>query len=162
MIKYPELIELIDGEETGIAKGYSMCHLQAEVRSVEYFESLIKRDLKMFEEIQVGLLNISEPREGEWVEYEDGEFARISNIRDQLQLSNKIGVYVSGSGSSQASGCIWDYELDRIEQSRLAVENLIPTSSTKKGRCWSFSEKNAGRDRGVYFEIDFKVWKLKK
>jgi hypothetical protein len=162
MLTYLELIELIEGEKTGIAKGYSVCHLRKEVRSVEYFESLMKRDLKMFEEIQTGLLNTSEPHDGEWVEYEDGEFARIASLHgSQFQLSNKIGVNVWERGS-QASGCTWDYELDHIEQSRLMIENLIPTNNTKKGLCWTFSEKNAGGDRGVYFEIDCKVWKLKK
>lgn len=117
MLKYIELIELINGEETGIAKGYSVSHLQKEVQSVENFESLIKRDLKMFEEIQVGLLNTMEPREGDWVEYEDGKFARIASLHGgpSFQLSNKIGVYVSKSGCSQASGCVWDSDLDHIE-----------------------------------------------
>lgn len=164
MLKYIELIELINGDKTGIAQGYSIPHLQRLFLSKEKLESLFKRDLEMFEEIQTGLLNTSEPREGDWVEYEDGKFARISTIRHEprIQISNKIGVYVSEGGYSQASGGIWDSDLDHIERSRLVVENLIPTNDTKKGRCWTFSEKSAGADRGVYFEIDFKVWKLKK
>lgn len=163
MLKYIELIELINGEKTGIAKGYSVSHLQKEVRSVEDFESLIKRDLKMFEEIKAGLLNISEPIEGDWVEYEDGEFARIASLHGgpSFQLSNKIGVYGWGRGS-QASGGVWDCDLDHIERSRLTIENLIPTGDVKKGLCWTFSEGNAGGERGVYFDIDFTVWKLKK
>jgi hypothetical protein len=162
MINYMQLIDLINAEETGIAKGYSVCHLQREIRSKESFESLMKRDLMLFKNIQQDLLETKEPREGEFVEYEDGQFARISNLRGQLQLSNSIGVYVSEGGCSKASGCTWDPNLDHIEKSRLAVENLMPISETRKGRCWTFSEANAGGDRGVYFEIDFKIWKLKK
>ncbi len=121
-------------------------------------------DLKLFGEIQQDLLETKTPMEGEFVEYEDGKFARISRLRGQLQLqlSNKIGVYVSKNGCSQASGCTWDSDLDHIEKSRLEVENLMPTNSTKKGRCWTFSEGIVGGGRGVYFEIDFKIWKLKK
>lgn len=166
MLKYLELIEMIEGEETGIAKGYSVPHLSKLklYLSKEGLESLFKRDLEMFKEIQDGLLNILEPKDGEWVEYEDGKFARIASLHGgpSFQLSNKIGVYVSEDGYSQASGGVWDCDLDHIERSRLTVENLIPTNTTKKGRCWTFSENNAGGDRGVYLEIDFKVWALKK
>lgn len=162
MLKYIELIELINGEKTGIAKGYSVSHLQKEVRSVENFEDLIKKDLKMFEEIQTGLFNISDPSEGDWVEYEDEKFARIASLHGgQFQLSNKIGVNVWEKGS-QASGCTWDCDLDHIERSKLTTENLIPTGDVKKGHCWTFSEGNAGGDRGVWFDIDFKVWNLNK
>jgi len=163
MLTYQELIDLINGEDTGIAKGYSIPHLSKLYLSKEGFESLIKRDLKMFEEIQTGLLSISEPREGDWVEYEDGKFARIASLHGgSFQLSNKIGVYVSSRGCSQASGAVWDCDLDHIERSRLTVENLSPTNNTKKGLCWTFSEQNAGGDRGVYFDIDFKIWNLNK
>lgn len=164
MLDYEGLIALINNEETGIAKGYSISHLRQLYLSKEKYESLFARDLKMFEEIQAGLLNTLEPREGDWVEYEDGKFARIASLHggSSFQLSNKIGVYVSDSGCSQASGCVWDCDLDHIERSRLTAENLILTGDTKKGLCWTFSEKNAGGDRGVYFDIDFRVWKLKK
>ncbi len=161
MLTYMGLIDLINGEDTGIAKGYSIDHLRNTVHSVEEFKALVEKDLGLFEEIQRGLLETKEPREGDFVEYEDGEFARISNLRGQLQLSNAIGVYVSGGGCSEASGCIWDSSLDHIEKSRLSVENLTLTGSTKKGRCWTFSEGYSGGGRSVYFEIDFKVWQLK-
>lgn len=164
MLNYEELISLTDNEETGIAKGYSISHLRQLYLSKEKYESLFARDFKMFKEIQTGLLNISEAREGDWVEYEDGKFARIASLHGgpSFQLSNKIGVYVSESGCSQASGCVWDCDLDHIERSRLTTENLIQTGDVKKALCWTFSEGNASGNRGVWFDIDFKVWKLNK
>lgn len=163
-MNYEEFINLIDNEETGIAKGYSNSYLRQLWFSKEKYQDLFARDLKMFEEIQAGLLNIAEPREGDWVEYEDGKFARISSLHGgpTFQLSNKIGVYVSQSGCSEARGCTWDSDLDHIERSRLTTENLIPTGDVKKALCWTFSEGSAGANRGVWFEINFKVWKLNR
>ncbi len=163
MLNHKELIALIYNEESGIAKGYSIPHLRKLNSSEEQYKSLFARDLKLFEDIQASLFGIPEPREGDWVEYEDGKFARVASLHGgpSFQLSNKIGVYVSDE-FSQASGCTWDCDLDHIERSRLTIENMIPTGDVKKALCWTFSEGNAGGDRGVYFEIDFKIWKLKK
>ena len=104
---------------------------------------------------------VKNPQEGDFVEYEDGKFARISRIGDSFQLSNQIGIYVWEAGS-QASGCTWDPNLDYIGRDKTVLQNLQATAETKGGRCWTFSGNQAGGGRGVWFEINFKVWKLHK
>ena len=155
---YEKLISFRDNEKTGIAKGYSLEYLQ-DFYSKEKLEKVIANDLAMFEKIEKSLLESNKPKEGDFVQY-DEEIARLSGIHadGSIQLSNTIGVYVS-DGCSQASGCVWDPDI-KIERSRLSIHNLELTSALKKGRCWSFSEKSSGADRGVYFEINFKVWNL--
>jgi len=160
---YLELIEKIDSDNTGIAKGYDINFLQEEFcfrYKPKNMENLFSSDLKMFKEIEKALLETKQPLEGDFVEY-DGKFARISSIHQDnvFQLSNKIGLYVSKRGYAQASGCTWDPDIN-INSERLRINNLIPTTKTKKGSCWTFSEDIAGGGRGVYFEIDFKVWSL--
>ncbi|EAK8277500.1 hypothetical protein ACM12L_001835 [Campylobacter jejuni] len=162
---YENLIEKIENEETGIAKGYNISFLQDVCcyrnNSEEIFDNLIAKDLKMFASIETALLAIKEPKEGDFVEYADGKFARISvdHRNGTFQLSNNIGVFVSEYGS-QASGCVWDPNLDYIKRERLIFDNLKPTSKTMKGRCWMFSEGNAGGHGGVWYDIQFKVWLL--
>jgi hypothetical protein len=155
---YDEVISFRDNEKTGIAKGYSLEYLR-DFYSKEKLEKVIANDLAMFEKIEKSLININEPKEGNFIQY-DGEIARLSVIHEDgtIQLSNGIGVFVS-DGYSQASGCVWDPDI-KIERSRLKISNLELTSTLKKGRCWTFSRNEAGGDRGVWFEINFKVWNL--
>jgi len=162
---YEKLIKKIDSEKSGIAKGYDITFL----RDVCYanngekvFDNLIDKDLKLFSSIEAELLKKEEPQDGDFVEYADNKFARISRIHydGTFQLSNKIGVYVSKGGCAQASGCTWDPDLDDIEQDRLMLNNLISTQKTMQGHCWMFSEGNSGGRRGVYYDIQFKVWQL--
>jgi len=162
---YENLIGKIENEETGIAKGYDISFLQDACchrnNSEEIFDNLIAKDLELFASIETALLARKEPKEGDFVEYADGKFARISvdHRNGTFQLSNNIGVFVSEYGS-QASGCVWDPNLDHIKRERLVFDNLKPTSKTMKGRCWMFSEGNAGGRRGVWYDIQFKVWLL--
>ena len=162
---YSDLLEHISKEETGIAKGYDINFLsdmcEYKTNGKEIFESLIKRDLELFSQIEKSLLETREPTEGDFVEYEEGKFARISrnHCDGTFQLSNTIGVYVS-NGCAQASGCTWDPSLDHILQERLTFDNLEPTSKQMKGSCWTFSEGESGPYRGVYYVINFKVWRL--
>jgi len=163
---YSELIEEINADETGLAKGYSISFLQNEHVSRYKPESLqerIARDLKYFKLIEKDLLQTKEPKNGDFVEYEDGKFARICSLYDNntFQLSNEIGVYVSDGGCTQVSGCAWDPEIE-VDEQRLKLKNLSLTKKTKKGECWTFSGGIAGGDRGVWFEISFKVWSLCK
>ncbi len=155
---YIELINKIDDDKSGIAKGYDISFLQHEFQGRRSFSELIAKDLEMFKNIEKALLETKEPKEGDFVEY-DGKFARISRKGYTFQLSNKIGVNVSEGGYSQASGCTWDPEIN-IDRSRLKLDNLRLTTKTKKGTCWAFSEGYAGANRGVYYGINFKVWLL--
>lgn len=155
---YEKLISFRDNEKTGIAKGYSLEYLQ-DFYSKEKLEKVIANDLALFEKIEKSLIDIKKPKHGDFVQF-DGKISRLSVIHadGSIQLSNGIGVYVS-DGCSQASGCVWDPDI-KIERSRLNVKNLELTPTLKKGRCWTFSENVSGGGRGVWFEINFKVWNL--
>lgn len=161
---YDTIIKTIKEDKTGVAKGYSVSFLQEEfmyMKPQEDLTSLIAGDLSLFMEIEKELLNNSKPQEGDFVEYEKGKFARISRLHkdESIQLSNKIGVYVSKHGTSQASGCTWD---PNVEHKNINISGLVATTETRKGECWTFSQNLSGKDRGVYFKIDFKIWNLVK
>lgn len=157
---YENLISFRDNEKTGIAKGYSLEYLR-DFYSIEKLEKVIANDLALFEKIEKSLLEVNEPKEGDFIEF-DGNISRLSRIHANgtIQLSNNIGVFVS-DGCSQASGCTFDSTIT-VERERLTLKNLEPTPIFKKGRCWTFSGNEAGGGRGVYFEINFKVWNLGK
>lgn len=158
IFKYDELIEFIENEPTGIAKGYSIEFLQKTFFKEE-LEKVIANDLVMFERIEKSLLEINEPKEGDFVEF-DGNISRLSRIHEdgRFQLSESIGVFVS-KFSSQASGCVWDPNIS-IDWDRENIKYLESTPTWKKGKCWTFSGNDAGGGRGVWFEINFKVWNL--
>lgn len=164
-MKYCELIEKIEADKTGLAKGYDINFLQEEFcfkYKPRSLEKLISNDLKLFKAIEKAILKAKKPLEGDFVEY-DGNIARIARIYedDTFQISNKIGVNISKGGYTSSSGCTWDPEIT-IDSSRLNFNNLTRTPKTKKGRCWMFSEGYAAASRGVSYEIDFKVWLLNK
>ena len=165
IMTYQELTTKIYSEKTGIARGYNLEFLQSVCcgkSGEKAFDSIIARDLKLFCEIEADLLSRQEPKEGDFVEYEYGKFARISTDyhNGSFQLSNSIGVYVSKGGYSQASGCTWDSSLDYLDQDKLLFTNLKPSSKKKEGECWTFSGDDAGHNRGVHHKLLFKVWIL--
>ena len=155
---YDEVISFRDNEKTGIAKGYSLEYLR-DFCSKEKLEKVIANDLAMFEKIEKSLIEINEPKEGDFVKF-DGNISRLSRIHKdgQFQLSETIGVYVS-DGCSQSSGCVWDPDIS-LDYDRENIKYLELTPTLKKGKCWTFSGNDAGGGRGVYFEINFKVWNL--
>ena len=161
---YLEIIEIVNEDKTGIAKSYSMDYLQQDYeytnKTKEDLRNLFKSDLLLFKQIEETLQQSKKPHEGDFVEYEKGKFARISRLyeSDEIQLSNKIGVYVSKDANSQASGCTWDPDVDK----NINISSLVATSDTKKGSCWTFSKNFAGKNMDICFEIDFKVWSLKE
>lgn len=158
MFNYDELIKFIENEPTGIAKGYAIEFLQKTFFK-ENLEKVIANDLVLFEKIEKSLLEINEPKEGDFVEF-DGNISRLSRIHEdgRFQLSESIGVYVS-DGCSQSSGCVWDPNIS-LDYDRENIKYLEPTDTLKKGRCWTFSGNEAGGGRGIWFEINFKVWNL--
>lgn len=161
---YAELLEKINSEPTGIAKGYKVYFLQDKfvcmMKTEQDFDALIARDLEMFKRIEKRLLESEKPNEGEFVEY-GGGMARICSTKfgEAFQLSNTVGVFVHEIGRTEASGCTWDPDV-QVDRERLKFSNLIPTNKTQKGICWTFSDGEIVKDGGVYFEIEFKVWSL--
>ena len=160
---YQEVINVINNDKTGIAKGYSISFLSENfvcLKTEDELTSLFKKDLTIFNQLEKSLLSIQSPIEGDFVNYEDNKYARISRIHSngRIQLSNKIGVFIFND-SSQASCCTWDCDLN-IKNDKICLDNLTLSNQIKKGECWTFSEKLSGGDRGVYFQINFKVWNL--
>ena len=157
---YEELVEFINNEKTGIAKGYDFQYLR-DTFSLDKVKRIIDNDLKHFEEIEKSLLQKTEPKEGDFVKY-DGGISRLSRIHSDgsIQLSENIGVFVWHNGS-EASGCIWDPNI-KLDRDVLKIENLVLTNEVQKGKCWMFSELESGGGRGVYHNINFRVWELKR
>ena len=160
MFSYEDLIAFIENEKTGIAKGYSIEFLRKSFFK-EDLEKVIANDLELFKKIEKSLLEINEPKEGDFVEF-DGNISRLSRIHEdgKFQLSETIGVYVS-VGCSQASGCVWNPNIS-LDWDRENIKHLESTHRFKKGKCWTFSGNEAGGSRSVYFEINFKVWNLRQ
>ena len=165
-MRYEELINKINNSEDGFAKGYDVSFLQNECcgyrNGEEKFNNIIAGDIQLFKKIEQSIAEIKEPIDGDFVEYEEGKFSRISTCRHNktFQISNNIGICVSANGLSSASGCTWDSDFDYIKSERLTLDNLLPTTKTIKGKCWTFSGNQAGGGRGVHSDINFKVWLL--
>jgi len=157
---YADLIDYREKEETGIVKGYSIEFLQ-NFRSLEILKKVVSNDLAIFNNIEKSLLKINEPISGDFVIYGDNKIARLhKTFSGDYQISNGIGLFVT-DGCSQSSGCVYDFDIE--EQYRhCKSDDLVLTDAFKKGRCWTFSGNESGGGRGVYFEINFKVWKLEK
>lgn len=155
---YEDLVVFINTEKTGIAKSYDFEYLRKKF-FLEDVEKQIASDLVLFADIEKSLVNSKEPKEGDFVQF-DGNISRLSRIHNDgtIQLSETIGVYVSDS-CTQASGCVFDSKIN-LEISRLNIRNLELVPELKKGTCWTFSGNQAGVGRGVYFEINFKIWNL--
>lgn len=158
-MKYEELVEFINNEETGIAKGYDFQFLRDKFR-LDEVKKTIQNDLKIFSEIEKSLLSLATPKEGDFVKY-DGGISRLSRIHPggSIQLSENIGVNV-WHDTTQSSGCVWDPNI-KIDKELLHIDNLVSTDDVKEGKCWMFSGLEAGGGRGVYHKINFRVWELK-
>ena len=106
-MKYEELVEFVNNEKTGIAKGYDFQFLR-DTFSLEKVKNIIQNDLKIFGEIEKSLLKITTPKEGDFVKY-NGGISRVSRIHPggSIQLSENIGVNV-WHDTTQSSGCVWD------------------------------------------------------
>ena len=104
-MKYEELVEFINNEESGIAKGYDFQFLR-DTFSLEKVKNIIQNDLRIFCEIEKSLLSKTTPKEGDFVKY-DGGISRVSRIHPggSIQLSENIGVNV-WHDTTQSSGCI--------------------------------------------------------
>ena len=158
-MKYEELVEFVNNEKTGIAKGYDFQFLR-DTFSLEKVKNIIQNDLKIFGEIEKSLLSLATPKEGDFVKY-DGGISRLSRIHPggSIQLSENIGVNV-WHDTTQSSGCVWDPNI-KIDKELLHIDNLVSTDDVKEGKCWMFSGLEAGGGRGVYHKINFRVWELK-
>lgn len=112
----------------------------------------------MYEAFEKTSLAITQPKEGDFVQYVGESFARISRIHPggHFQISNKIGVFIYEDGATMASGCTWDPDITLSEN--LFLDRLVSTEETKKGRCWTLDSQN----KAIYFEIDCKIWRLKQ
>lgn len=96
-------------------------------------------------------------RVGDWCRMPDGEMRRFTYAWDDgLQTTHNriggLGSFYFGGGYMNYSGC-----LDRI----IAHERIFPTEETKPGAAWFFHHNQAGAHKGVYFNVDCRVFEVK-
>jgi hypothetical protein len=123
-------------------------------------ENLIKvaeTDFKIAEESIQAKLLLNKPTQGDFFRV-NGKLFRISQfITDkEFQYSINGSFYLSQDGSCSYSG-----GFDFSEGSRFNIDDLEITEEKVKGIFWFFSNNNVRAHNGVYFKMDFKVWKLK-
>ena len=114
----------------------------------------------MYSEIEKASLAITVPKDGDYVEYAEGKFARISRIHqdNSFQISNKVGVLLWNDGTSQASGCTWDSDIESPDN--LTLNRLKLTDKQMQGRYWKFGNTSLRNATSVNFDIAVKVWAL--
>lgn len=96
----------------------------------------------------------NKPQEGEWLILADGSHTRFTESWD-------LGIQVGGERGSfylSDSGCCYSGGLDpSIPYSKLEL-----TAETKDGFVWIFDRDNHCAGNGFYFQIPFRVWRLKE
>lgn len=92
---------------------------------------------------------------GDYLEMPDGSISRVTyNHENGVQDGGGAGSFFlckSGNGSYSGS-------LNGIKP----LDKIKPTNRTKKALFWIFSENWSGANRGFYFYIDVKVWKIEE
>jgi len=90
---------------------------------------------------------------GDYLEMPDGSISRVTYCHDNgVQDGGGSGsFYLCSSGNASYSG-----GLDGIKP----FDKIKPTNRTKKALFWIFGQNWAGANRGFYFYIDVKVWKI--
>lgn len=96
------------------------------------------------------------PRVGDWVDMPDGTQRRFThNWGDSLQTTcgngdNESFYFASPGGMSYSGG---------LDPS-IPVERLQDTGEFRQGRAWFFHHDHSGANRGVYFTIPCRVYKV--
>jgi len=92
---------------------------------------------------------------GDYLEMPDGSTSRVTYCHDNgVQDGGGAGsFFLCSSGNGSYSG-----GLDGIKP----FDKIKPTNQTKKALFWIFSQNSWGANRGFYFYIDVKVWKIKE
>lgn len=93
-------------------------------------------------------------RVGDWLELPHGEFTRFTHAwDDHIQTGGGSGGYYLGNGYLSYSGGL---------DSGIKRSDIIPTEQTKRGNIWFFDKDISGAGRGVYFDVEFRVFKCKE
>lgn len=94
-------------------------------------------------------------RVGDYLLLPHGEYTRFTHLwEDSIQTGGSSGgQYYFGTGYLSYSGGL---------DSGVKLKDIEQTEEIKKGWIWFFDRNISGAGRGVNFEIDFKVFKLKE
>jgi hypothetical protein len=117
---------------------------------------MVKDALNKIDTIQKNRNDIVEVSVGDYVLVKENEYRMVANIvRDtnDIQLYPQSGHYccLYNSGEASASGTL---------ASPINADTLTLSDEVKQGSSWSFLF-GAGANKGVNFDIDYKVWELK-
>lgn len=120
----------------------------------EYKKEAVKNDFSILQNSILEMNKETDFRLGDFVLLPDGQFVRFTHIwEDSIQTYTDGSFYLSKSGYLSYSGSL---------DSGIKKEDLILTNDKKLGQVWFFSQGEAGGNRGVYANIEFRVYKVKK
>lgn len=115
--------------------------------------SMAERDIQMFEERIAAFNKVSGPRVGDYLQLWDGSYTRFTHAWDDgIQTGGGGGSYYIGNGYLSYSG-----GLDPSVRYSL----IQPTEETKTGTVWAFHNDHRKAHNGVYYQLEFRVFKLK-
>lgn len=118
---------------------------------IVYEAELINEALEIITAIQSKRDSISEIAVGDYVLLENGIYREVAAVyQNEIQLADGDGhrSYISTNGRSSYSGAL-----------EPGIEKKFTLSKERKsGLSWSFLF-GSGANMGVYFDMDYKVWK---
>ena len=111
-------------------------------------------NLDQLETFKTELAKKEGPRVGDWLIKDDGTFTRFTHDWcDSIQVGGE-----GGSFHLSEYGCSYSGSLDPS----VKKDQMELTEVEKLGRVWIWDLGLAGASRGVYYEIPFRVYRMKK
>ena len=122
-----------------------------------YLINKVLKDINLMELRQKNSLSINKPKVGDFVLI-DGIYFRIGLIypsgKFQVTGSGSFHMHINGF-CSHSGGFEWPENYESFHISKLILNEEIKTA-----HMWFFSNEDAKGHNGVYFNVDFKVWKF--
>ncbi len=123
-----------------------------------YLINKVLKDIELLQLRQTNSLKINSPKVGDFVLYNDVYYrlgTKYPSGRFQVTNGNKCGYYMFNDGHcSYSGGFEWPENYESLNISKLVLTNELRT-----GEIWFFSNEDVKGHNGVYFSMDFKVWK---
>ncbi len=118
----------------------------------EYLLKQAEADLQHFEDIEKVRMEINKPLIGDAILRKDGSktFIALFTYDGNFQDTHGGSFHVNGIHGSYSGGFTMDV---------LNTRNLQLTNELSELRCWIFSGKWVGGNRGVHYKINVRTWK---